>query len=665
MKKILYPLLVCVLFACSKKDTQSPPPSTEPVAVTEISAYLSGVDSLSEFAIAFKKATISAADASGGLTVFAPGNEAIGSYDISAKTMGKDLPDSVVKSHIVKGVFKAADLTDGKKITTLSGKILTVKVVDGKIFINGVAITVTDGKAGSQIVHTIAKCVVTRPGAINVSVYDATKWSENNRSGQLLAGATVNLYLTALEYTNNTPAYTAVSDANGIAHFTGIAPATYFAVVKNGDLSNIWPDPNGNTYVTSDTLFQSQTEIANAPVQQNAVPGDFRFSDLNFDGIINTNDKGVAPIRTITVNYGAITTERILIGYQVNHLMKPFTTVEDAQLSLTTAAKQISIMHKTLVMLDGMMSDDADCTDFSNWCAYDQFSFTATDSKITNIWASGYAAISMLNRIILSLPTLTGDTTSLAAQARGLRAYTYLELATYFGGLPIYSGMTMPANISRTSLRDTYEFIVNELGIAYATLPVTATVHLLTKGAARTLMARALVANSNYSQARTYGNEVINSGHYSLVDSAQIFANASGSEIVWDLTDGYPAEFSPYFYNRSFCPVSRISELYLIVAEGEIVIDWISQAAEKITLVRNRSGMPAMSMTNAEEARAALVDTYQREFRREGFRFANLVRWNMAMQVLGNKGYTSSRSLLPIPMNVIVNNPNMFQNEGY
>jgi hypothetical protein len=75
--------------------------------------------------------------------------------------------------------------------------------------------------------------------------------------------------------------------------------------------------------------------------------------------------------------------------------------------------------------------------------------------------------------------------------------------------------------------------------------------------------------------------------------------------------------------------------------------------------------MPAMSMTNAEEARAALVDTYQREFRREGFRFANLVRWNMAAQVLSNKGYTSHYSLLPIPMNVILNNPNMVQNPGY
>ncbi|GAA3952233.1 hypothetical protein GCM10022209_57130 [Chitinophaga oryziterrae] len=627
---------------------------------------MAGVDSLSEFETAFKKIAISTADASGGLTIFAPGNETIGGYDIGAKTMGKDLPDSIIKSHIVKGVFKAADLTDGKQLTTLSGKIFIVKVVDGKIYINGVLITVKDGKAGSQVVHCIAKMLTTSPGGTDVTVYDATKWSETNRSGQLLAGATVNLYLTREEYQSNTPSFTALTNNDGVAHFTGLPVATYFVVVKKEALSNIWPDADGNTYVSTDSLFQTKTEATSGmPLQYGYTAGDFRFADLNMDGVVNSNDKGITPPRTIIVNEGEISAQKILIGYPKNSSMKLFTTVADAQTSLNSVITQVGVMHKSLVMLDGIMSDDADCTDFSDWCAYDQFTFTAADSRISDIWVSEYASINTLNRIILSLPTMTGDTTSIAAQARGLRAFTYLELATYFGGLPIYSGMTAPADISRTSLRDTYEFIVNELGIAYATLPVTASVHILTQSAARTLMARALVANSNYSQARTYANEVINSGHYSLVDSTQIFADASSAEIVWDLSGSYPAGFNQYFYNRSFCPVARTSELYLMVAEGEILIGSLSPAAQKITLVRNRSGMPAMSMTNADEAQAALIDTYQREFRREGFRFANLVRWGLAAQVLTSKGYTSHNSLLPIPMNVILNSPNMVQNPGY
>jgi uncharacterized surface protein with fasciclin (FAS1) repeats len=662
MKKILYPLLVCGLFACSKKDTQTPQ-STEPVAVTEVSAYLAGVDSLSEFETAFKKITIGTADASGGLTVFAPGNETIGSYDIGAKTMGKDLPDSIIKSHIVKGVFKAADLTDGKQLTTLSGKVFTVKVIDGKIYVNGVLITIRDGKAGTQVVHCIAKMLTTSPGGTDVTVYDATKWSENNRSGQLLAGATVNLYLTTTEYQNNTPSFTALTNNDGVAHFTGLPVATYFAVVKKDALSNIWPDANGNTYVSTDSLFQSQTEINNSnPGQYSAGVGDFRFADLNMDGIVNGNDKGIAPIRTIIVKEGEISAQKILIGYEKNSVRKLFTTLADAQLSLNNVITQVGVVHKSLVMLDGIMSDDADCTGLTDWCTYDQFTFTANANKTSDIWTSEFASITALNRIIQSLPKI-GDTSVIAAQARAMRAYVYLELATYFGGLPVYNDLAMPVDISRKSLADTYAFIQNELLIAINTLPATADVHIVTKGAAKTLLARIALANSNFSAASNYAIEVIQS-NYSLVDSTQIYASATSSEIVWDLSDTFPYDFSTY-WSHGICPVARIAELHLIRAEADIAMGNLSSAGSSINLIRNRSGMPVMSMANLDDARTALRDTYQKEFFKAGFRFASLVRWGLAAQVLTSKGYQSYRSLLPIPMSVIQNDPNMVQNPGY
>lgn len=662
MKKILYPLLVCGLFACSKKDTQTTQ-STEPVAVTEVSAYLAGVDSLSEFETAFKKITISTAEASGGLTIFAPGNETIGSYDIGAKTKGNDLPDSIIKSHIVKGVFKAADLTDGKQLTTLSGKVFTVKVIDGKIYVNGVLITIRDGKAGNQVVHCIAKMLTTSPGGTNVTVYDATKWSPNSPSGQLLAGATVNLYLTTAEYQNNTPSFTAITNNDGVAHFTGLPVATYFVVVKKEALSNIWPDANGNTYVSTDSVFQTQTEVdAQMPLQYGYTIGDFRFADLNMDGIINTNDKGVAPPRTIVVNEGEISAQKILIGYPKNSIMKLFTTLADAQTSLNSVITQVGVVHKSLVMLDGMMSDDADCSALAGWCAYDQFTFTATDSKIANIWGQEYSSITSLNRIIQSLPQI-GDTSVIAAQARALRAYAYLELATYFGGLPVTNDLTVPSSISRKSLADTYAFIENELRIALNTLPATGDVHVVTKGVAKTLLARIAIVKGNFSVAGNYAGEVIQS-NYSLVDSTQIYASATSSEIVWDLSGTYPADFLTY-WNHSICPVARIAELWLIDAEADIALGNLTGAASSINLIRDRSGMPALTMTNPDEARTALKDTYQKEFFKEGFRFASLVRWGLAAEVLTSKGYQSYRSLLPIPANVLVNSPNMVQNPGY
>jgi hypothetical protein len=448
-----------------------------------------------------------------------------------------------------------------------------------------------------------------------------------------------------------------------VAHFTGLPVATYFVVVKKDALSNIWPDGNGNTYVSTDSLFQTQTEVdSQMPLQYGYTIGDFRFADLNMDGVINTNDKGVAPPRTIVVNEGEISAQKILIGYLKNSSMKLFTTLADAQTSLNSVITQVGVVHKSLVMLDGMMSDDADCSALSGWCAYDQFTFTATDSKIANIWGSEYASITALNRIIQSLPQI-GDTSVIAAQARAMRAYVYLELATYFGGLPVTDDLTVPASISRKSLADTYAFIENELHIALNTLPATADVHIVTKGAAKTLLARIAIVKGNFSVASNYAVEVIQSD-YSLVDSAEIYASATSSEIVWDLSGTYPGDFLTY-WNHSICPVARISELWLIRAEADIAMGNLTGAASSINLIRNRSGMPALTMTNPDEARTALKDTYQKEFFKEGFRFASLVRWNLAAEVLTSKGYQSYRSLLPIPMNIIENSPNIVQNPGY
>ncbi|SFE41699.1 Fasciclin domain-containing protein [Chitinophaga sp. CF118] len=671
MKKILFPLLVCGLFACSKKDNENSP-STQPEAVTEITTYLSGVDSLSQFGIALKKTTISATDAAGGLTVFATGDEAIGTYDIGAKTMGSDLPDSVVKSHIVKGVIKASDLTDGKILIALSGKELKVKVVDGHIYINGVLILFADGKAGKQIVHIIAKLLTTSPGKANITVYDATKWNTEHRSGVLLAGATVNLYLTSLEYQNHTPHYTATTDDNGIAHFTGITPASYFAVVTKGNLSNIWPDANGNTYVTTDTLFQSTAEISNAPMQLGAVPGDFRFTDLNQDGIVNANDKGTAPIREITIAYGETTTQKILIGYEVNHVMATIKTVDEAQTALINAAKTIGAQQKLLIMMDGMLSDEADCNGFPNWCTFDQFTFGASDNTIANIWKAEYSAIQQVNRIILSLSTMTGDTTNIAAQARALRAYAYLELATYFGGVPVNTELSMSPNISRSTLADTYQFIKKELNIALPALPAkvnSGDYRPMTSGAAKVFLARIALAGKDFVTAKSYADAIIQSGNYSLIDSIRIYEDPANTEVLWDLSYSLSGDFLQYFYRGTmivnFCPAARYAEAYLIRAEADIELGNLGSAVEFINMLRIRAGRSTVGVSTADDARAELKIAYGIEFYREGFRFANLVRWNLASQILSNYGYKEYSKALPIPQTIIENYPNIGQNVGY
>ena len=667
MKKIIIPLLVCGLFACSKKDKDNPaPPQSE--AVAEVTAYLGSVDSLSEFEVAFKKAKLAAADVADGLTIFAPGNEAIGSYDIGARTMGKDLPDSIIKNHIVKGIFKTADLTDGKTLTTLSGKVLKVKVINGVIYVNGVKITIKDGAAGGQIIHTIAAILAASTGSMDIKVFDAMQWSADNRSGVAAASASVKLYTTREKYFAGTADYEAAADANGVAHFTGITPGEYFIVATKGDLSSIWPDATRSTMKSTDSLYQSQEEVTAAHAY-GAAPGDFRCVDLNQDGVVNGADRTDAPFRTVMVTDSIIVSQKILIGYESNSSMKAFKTVAEAMATLPSIAGGIGIQQKMLVMADGIMSDDADCSAFPDWCHFNQFTFTASDNMVNGIWDGLYSSIQKLNRVIYSLPTITGDTTVLAAQARGLRAYAYLELATYFGELPINTDLKMSADISRSSLPNTYAFIKNELVIAKVTLPATTTVNgyrYMTRGAAAALLARIAIMNNDFQAAVTYASEVMQSGNYSLANDASItFDDVNGTEIIWDLTQSFPGDFYSYFYSRSFCPVTRLSEVYLIFSEAQTAMNNLGSAMDYIILISHRAGLPSPSINNPDEARTALVAAYKAAFPREGYRFRNLVRWGLASQVLSNEGYQSYHGKLPIPINILDQYPNINQNVGY
>jgi uncharacterized surface protein with fasciclin (FAS1) repeats len=111
-------------------------------------------------------AAVKAADLAGTLsgagpfTVFAPTNEAFnklpaGTVDNLLKPEMKNDLTSVLTYHVVPGALKAADLTDGQKLTTVNGKELKVSVKDGKVMINGAAVTTADVVSSNGVTHVI------------------------------------------------------------------------------------------------------------------------------------------------------------------------------------------------------------------------------------------------------------------------------------------------------------------------------------------------------------------------------------------------------------------------------------------------------------------------------------------------------------------------------
>ena len=86
----------------------------------------------------------------GPFTVFAPTNEAFnklppGTVDNLVKPENKATLTKILTYHVVPGKLAASDLTDGKKMKTAEGEELTVKKMDGKVWI-------VDAKGGTSMV---------------------------------------------------------------------------------------------------------------------------------------------------------------------------------------------------------------------------------------------------------------------------------------------------------------------------------------------------------------------------------------------------------------------------------------------------------------------------------------------------------------------------------
>jgi len=89
-------------------------------------------------------------ESKGPFTVFAPTNAAFGklpagTVDTLVKPENKATLTKILTYHVVAGKLEASDLTDGKKLKTVEGEELTVKLKDGKVWI-------VDAKGGTSMV---------------------------------------------------------------------------------------------------------------------------------------------------------------------------------------------------------------------------------------------------------------------------------------------------------------------------------------------------------------------------------------------------------------------------------------------------------------------------------------------------------------------------------
>jgi uncharacterized surface protein with fasciclin (FAS1) repeats len=102
----------------------------------------------------------------GPYTVFAPTDEAFAKVPkrtLRALKQNKRKLRAVLLYHVASGSLEAADVVERKRIRTLNGKKVRVRVRDSKVFLNRARVTTPDVSASNGVIHVINRVLI--PGA--------------------------------------------------------------------------------------------------------------------------------------------------------------------------------------------------------------------------------------------------------------------------------------------------------------------------------------------------------------------------------------------------------------------------------------------------------------------------------------------------------------------
>ncbi|HLI94252.1 MAG TPA: RagB/SusD family nutrient uptake outer membrane protein, partial [Puia sp.] len=157
----------------------------------------------------------------------------------------------------------------------------------------------------------------------------------------------------------------------------------------------------------------------------------------------------------------------------------------------------------------------------------DNFSFSTTNSHLSNEWANFYKGISDCNLVLANVPGINMDTamrSRILGEAKFLRAWYYFMLVNIYGDVPVVVTPLTPAQmqIAQSPEKLIYETVIEpDLMAALAALPASYTgadVGRATSGAAASLLAKVYLYQEKWDSSLTYSNLVINSGQYGLMN---------------------------------------------------------------------------------------------------------------------------------------------------
>lgn len=186
-----------------------------------------------------------------------------------------------------------------------------------------------------------------------------------------------------------------------------------------------------------------------------------------------------------------------------------FTTMNDANTAITGMYGGFVPYFTTLTPVYGWGEHGTDIVQGSvtdQAQKFTKYTYTSADADILKIWSGLYSIINRANNIIANVPNITAATTdknALIGEAMCVRAYCYMDLVQYFGGVPLRVQPTQSIEDAiskpRATERQTWAQIISDLQFAEQYLPAKApSVGRVTKWTAKGLLAKAYLTRGGY-----------------------------------------------------------------------------------------------------------------------------------------------------------------------
>ena len=220
------------------------------------------------------------------------------------------------------------------------------------------------------------------------------------------------------------------------------------------------------------------------------------------------------------------------------------------------------------ICVESVPSDDAEKgsvpSDATFINTYDNFTVTAADGQLNDMWSGQYQNINLCNQVLDSVPPIAMDATLKArylAEAKFVRAYSYFRLVRAFGNVPLVLSVPLSVaaqNPPQVPAATVWAAIEQDLTDAEAVLPTTygaSDIGRATKGAALTLHAKAAMYQKKWTDVLNYTTQVMALPYSLFPNFEKMFRieNENCSESIFEIQ----ANYDPNNSDLSNCQYSQ------------------------------------------------------------------------------------------------------------